>query len=69
MSMNYLNFDPYLVHQRNEEVLREVRSLRLEKQLRGNAGTRGLRLIGLIKGSALLLREMGSRGNPATRTR
>jgi hypothetical protein len=67
--MNYLDFDPYLIHQRNEEMRREVRSLRLENRLRGNAGPGGSRLIGLIKSSALLLREMGSRGNPATRTR
>ena len=34
--MNYMDFDPYLVHQRNEEILREVQSLRLEEQLRAN---------------------------------
>jgi hypothetical protein len=67
--MNYLDFDPYLTHQRNEEVLREVHSLRLENRLRGNAGPRGSRLIALIKSSALLLREVGSRGDPATRTK
>ena len=31
--MNYMAFDSYLVHQRNEEMQREVHSLRLEKQL------------------------------------
>ena len=67
--MNYLDFDPYLTRQRNEEVLREVHSLRLEKQLQSNARPRGSRLIGLIKSSALLLRETGSQGNPATRTK
>ena len=67
--MNYLDFDPYLVHQRNEEMIREAHLLRLEKQLQANTGPRGSRLIGLIKSSALLLRETGSRGNPATRTK
>jgi hypothetical protein len=58
--MNYMDFYPYLVHQRNEEMLREVYSLRLEEQLRANARPRAWRLTALIKRSALrMLREAG----------
>jgi hypothetical protein len=56
--MNYMDFDPYLVRQRNEEMRREVHSMRLEEQLRGNARPRdGSRLVALLQRSALLLRE------------
>ncbi len=34
--MNYLDFDPYLIRKRNEELLQEVHLLRREKQLREN---------------------------------
>ena len=34
--VNYLNLDPHLIRQRNEEMLREVQTLRLEERLRAN---------------------------------
>jgi hypothetical protein len=53
--MNYMDFDPYLIRQRNQQMLREVHSLRLEEQLRANARPHASRLIALIQRSALLL--------------
>ncbi len=38
--MNYLNLDPHLTRQRNEEMLREVQTLRLEERLRANRWSR-----------------------------
>jgi hypothetical protein len=32
--MNYLDFDRHMIRQRNDELLREVQSLRLERDLR-----------------------------------
>jgi hypothetical protein len=59
-SMNYMDFEPYLVHQRNKEMLREVHSLRLEEQLQANARPHAWRLTALIQRSALrMLREAG----------
>ena len=34
--MNYLDFDQHVIRQRNDELLREVQELRLEKDLRAN---------------------------------
>jgi hypothetical protein len=34
--MNYLDFDRYMILQRNDELLREVQELRLENCLRAN---------------------------------
>ena len=66
--MNYMDFDPYLVHQRNEEMLREVHSLRLEEQLRANARPRAWQLAALIQRSALrMLREAGLPRQPPPR--
>jgi hypothetical protein len=31
--VSYLDLNPYLIRQRNEEILREVRGMRLEKRL------------------------------------
>ena len=47
--MNYMDFDPYpMIRQRNEEVLREVQSLRRRVRLRANARLRGSRLVALV---------------------
>jgi hypothetical protein len=34
--VNYLDFDRHLIGQRNQEMLQEVRALRLEERLRAN---------------------------------
>ena len=41
--MNYMDFDPNLIGERNEQMHREVNSLRLEKRLREDRGLSGLR--------------------------
>jgi hypothetical protein len=58
--MNHMNFDPYLTRQRNQEMLREVRSLRLEERLRKERGPRGLWFVALTRrGAEPLLRRVG----------
>jgi hypothetical protein len=59
--MNYMDFDPYpMIRQRNEEMLREVHSLRLGERLRKNRDPRGSRLVALVQGGAQpLLRSAG----------
>ena len=57
---HYMDFDPYLTRQRNQEMLREVRSLRLEEQLRKGRGSRGLWFVALTRrGVEPLLRGIG----------
>ncbi len=36
---HYMDFDPYVIRERNERMLREVDSLRLRKQLREARGS------------------------------
>ena len=58
--MNYLDFDPYLIHQSNKQIAREVDSLRLEQRLRGNVERRDSRLVTLAsKGTLPLLHRVG----------
>ena len=40
--MNYMDFEPHLIRERNEQVQREVDSLRLEKRLREDRGSSGM---------------------------
>jgi hypothetical protein len=46
---HYMDFDPYVIGERNQQLHREVRSLRLEKQLREERGSSGSRLGALTK--------------------
>jgi hypothetical protein len=56
--MNYMDFDPYVIEERNQQVHREVHSLRLEERLREERGSSGSRLVALAKrGVRPLLRE------------
>jgi hypothetical protein len=58
--MTYMDFDPNLIRQRNEQMLREVHSLRLEERLRANHEPRSLQLIALVQsGVQPLLRTVG----------
>jgi hypothetical protein len=34
--MNYMDFDPYVIRERNQQMHREVNSLRIAERLRGN---------------------------------
>ena len=38
--MNYMNFDPYLIRERNQQMLEEVRATRCEERLQENGGGR-----------------------------
>jgi hypothetical protein len=58
---HYMDFDPYLIRERNEELLREVRTHRLEKRLRKECGEpSGWRLVTLARTATLpLLNRIG----------
>jgi hypothetical protein len=63
--MNYMDFAPHLITERNEQVHREVRSLRLEERLRADRGrgSSGSRFVALAKrGVWPLLREVHRAG-------
>ncbi len=47
--MNYMDFDPYTIRERNEQTLREVNSLRLEERLREARGSSGARFVVLAR--------------------
>jgi hypothetical protein len=58
--MNYIDFNPCLIRERNEGLLREVSTLRLQKRLRENRQPRSSRLVTLAQRGALpMLRKMG----------
>jgi hypothetical protein len=46
---HYMEFDPYLIRERNQQVQREVHALRLEEQLREEHGSSGMRFVALAK--------------------
>ena len=48
-------FEPHLIRQRNEEMLREVHSLRLKEQLRTNREPRAARFVALARRGVLPL--------------
>jgi hypothetical protein len=57
--MNYMDFEPHLIRERNEQVQREVDSLRLENRLREDRGSSGSRFVALARRSVRpLLREV-----------
>jgi hypothetical protein len=43
--MNYMDFNPSLIRERNEGLLREVSTLRLQKRLQENRQPRASRLV------------------------
>ena len=46
---HYMDFDPYVIRERNEQMLREVNSLRLQERLREERGSSGSRLSALAR--------------------
>ena len=57
--MNYMDFDPYVIRERNQQVLGEINSLRLEEQLRQNCEPRPSRFSSLAhRGFVPLLRRV-----------
>jgi hypothetical protein len=46
---HYMDFDPYVIRERNEQMRGEVESLRLEERLREERGSSGSRFTALAK--------------------
>ena len=60
---HYMDFDPYVIRERNQQVHREVGSLRLEQRLREERGSSGSRIAALAKRGVMpLLREVHRAG-------
>lgn len=61
--MNHMDFDPHVIRERNRQMQKEVRSLRLEERLREGRGSSGSRFVTLAKrGVRPLLREVHRAG-------
>ena len=62
---HYVEIDPYLIREHNQQLFREVQALRLEKRLRKNHKVGGSRLAALahrLRGTLQLLRRVGLAG-------
>ena len=65
-----MEFDPYLIRERNQQIFAEVSKLRLERQVRNNRNALGSRLIIFalrLKGTLHPLRREGIAGRSLTR--
>jgi hypothetical protein len=61
--MNYMDCQPHLIRERNEQMQREVDSLRLEERLQENHGSSSSRFLALAKRCVMpLLREVHRAG-------
>ena len=54
---HHMDFDPYLIWERNEQIRDEVNSLRLEKRLRQSRNLHGLRMATLGESGRILTRR------------
>jgi len=52
---HYMDFDPYLIRERNEQIRDEVKSLRLKKELRKRHNLHGLRIVALGEWGRILI--------------
>jgi hypothetical protein len=60
---HYMDFDPYVIRERNNQMHREVNSLRLEEQVRQERGSSGSRFVAFAKrGLRTLLYEVQRAG-------
>jgi hypothetical protein len=60
---HYMDFDPYVIRERNQQLHTEVRSIRLEEQLLEERGSSGSRFVALAKrGMRPLLRKVHHAG-------
>jgi hypothetical protein len=59
--MNHMDFDPNLIKERNQQIRREVDSLRFEERLRKERNPRGSQLSVLVERGNSLSVERGSR--------
>ena len=46
---HYMDFDPFVIRERNQQVHREVHALRLEERLRDERRSSGLRIVAFAK--------------------
>ena len=60
--MNYMDYDPYLLEERRQQMLGEVDSLRLQKRLRDDRAWRGSRFFALARRCALPLLRSRNQG-------
>jgi hypothetical protein len=60
--VNYMDFDPYPLKERRQQMLGEVDSLRLQKRLRDDRASRGSRLFALARRCALPLLRSRNQG-------
>jgi hypothetical protein len=60
--MNYMDFDPYPLKERRQQMLGEVDSLRLQKRLRDDRASSGSGFFALARRCALPLLRSRSRG-------
>ena len=51
----YMDFDPYLISERHEQMIREVNSLRLEERLREAHGSKDARFVALARRGVIAL--------------
>jgi hypothetical protein len=51
----YMDFDPYLIRERNEQIRREVKALQLGKHLRKRRNPHGLRMTALGEWGRILI--------------
>ena len=59
---HHMEFDPYLIRERNQQIFREVQALRLERRLRKNHKVRSSRLVAFtlrLKSTLHPLRTVG----------
>ena len=52
---HYMDFDPYLIRERNEQIRREVNALQLGKHLRKRRNPHGLRMTALGEWGRILI--------------
>lgn len=53
--MNYMDFEPHLIRERNQQIRREVDSLRLEERSREDHGSSGSRFVAFVRRGMLPL--------------
>ena len=61
--MNYMDFNPDLIQECHQQMLRELNSLRLEKRLRDNRGSGGSRFFALAGAHCRCCAERDSPGD------
>lgn len=47
--MNYMDFQPHVIRERNEQMRSEIESLRLQERLREDRGSSGSRFMALVR--------------------